>query len=171
MIEFHCEHCGKHVRAPDEHAGKRAKCPSCQQSVFVPGAVGDDDMLKLEPLDTKFVAEQSRLIRETRDLQNRLLHERETLPEGAVRHTTPGGGNDLPISAGDVEALVIEYAQRMAAGELEPAQELSREIRKHRQAAEAVLQKLTIDEVPHPALAKIPRPVLMGFFKQLREKK
>lgn len=29
-IEFQCEHCNTTLRVPDEHAGKRAKCPKCQ---------------------------------------------------------------------------------------------------------------------------------------------
>lgn len=169
-IEFHCEHCGKPVRAQDEFAGKRAKCPACQQSVYVPTPPDQVETLGLEPLDTQFVAEQGRLLRETRELQQRLLHEREAAAESA-RHSSHAASNDLPLPQGDVETLIIEYAQHMAAGRLEEADELAREIRKHRQAAEAVLQKLTIDDVPHPALAKIPRPVLMGFFKQLRERK
>lgn len=172
-IEFHCEFCGKQVRAQDEHAGKRAKCPSCHQSVYVPTPSDQIEALGIEPLDTKFVAEQSRLIRETRDLQKRLLHERDTGPieGGGPRHNPPGGGNDIPLPKGDIESLIIEYAQLMAAGNLEAADDLGNEIRKYKQAAETVLQKLTIDEMPHPSLSKIPRPVLMGFFKQLREKR
>mgnify|MGYP000946439218 CR=1 FL=1 len=49
-IEFHCEFCGKQVRAQDEHAGKRAKCPSCHQSVYVPTPSDQIEALGIEPL-------------------------------------------------------------------------------------------------------------------------
>ena len=29
-IEFQCEHCNTTLRVPEEHAGKKAKCPKCQ---------------------------------------------------------------------------------------------------------------------------------------------
>ncbi len=35
-IDFDCD-CGKTLRVPDEHAGKRVKCPGCNGISFVPG--------------------------------------------------------------------------------------------------------------------------------------
>src|SRR5436305_584175 len=35
-IAFSCP-CGKMLRVPDEHAGRRAKCPACNAIVEVPG--------------------------------------------------------------------------------------------------------------------------------------
>jgi hypothetical protein len=35
-ITFSCN-CGKTLRVPDEHAGRRAKCPACNAVVGVPG--------------------------------------------------------------------------------------------------------------------------------------
>ncbi len=36
MISFNCEHCGHKVSVPDEHAGKRGKCPRCTGTVAIP---------------------------------------------------------------------------------------------------------------------------------------
>ncbi len=36
MIHFHCPNCSKKVTVADEHAGKRGKCPKCQQVVIIP---------------------------------------------------------------------------------------------------------------------------------------
>ena len=36
-IAFSCS-CGRKINAKDEHAGKRVKCPGCQQPVTVPSA-------------------------------------------------------------------------------------------------------------------------------------
>lgn len=40
-IELLCKGCGQKLRVPDEHAGKQARCPSCQAITSVPaGAAG-----------------------------------------------------------------------------------------------------------------------------------
>lgn len=36
MIHFDCQHCGKPVRVPDAHAGKKGRCPSCHEVVSIP---------------------------------------------------------------------------------------------------------------------------------------
>jgi DNA-directed RNA polymerase subunit M/transcription elongation factor TFIIS len=36
LIEFHCPHCGKFLKTPDDKAGVRAKCPGCGERVTVP---------------------------------------------------------------------------------------------------------------------------------------
>jgi hypothetical protein len=68
-----------------------------------------------------------------------------------------------------METLVIEYVQAMIAGNLEEAEQLASDIRTDMKAAESVMDRLTMDELLPEALTDIPRPVLVGFFKQLRE--
>jgi len=63
---------------------------------------------------------------------------------------------------------VVEYVQCMADGKLADAEEIAAEIRRNRAEAEQIIERLTLDELPHPKLSKIPRPVLVGFLKQLR---
>jgi hypothetical protein len=170
-IEFHCHACGKLVRAPDDAGGKHAKCPACHQSVYVPLPATELDPLPLAPVDESFEREKERLMRETRDLQHRLLHERD-LPADAVRPPSPAAGaSEAFPQAIDIETVVIEYAICMADGNLEEANELAALIRKNRKAADDYIQRLMVDEILPPQLSRIPRPVLMGFFKQLREKK
>ena len=70
-----------------------------------------------------------------------------------------------------MDALVINYAAAMAAGDLAKAESFATQIRQNPRAAEEVMQRITVDQIPPPQLAKIPRPVLVGFFKQLRESK
>jgi hypothetical protein len=70
-----------------------------------------------------------------------------------------------------MEEAVVNYAKAMAAGNLERAEELAGEIRRDFRVADEVIQRLMLDEIPPAELADIPRPVLVGFFKQLREKK
>lgn len=43
MIAFACTECGKRLEVKDEHAGKKAKCPSCGAVVAVPQKLRDRD--------------------------------------------------------------------------------------------------------------------------------
>jgi hypothetical protein len=38
MIALKCPHCAKGIRAPDEQAGKRVRCPGCKEVLTVPAA-------------------------------------------------------------------------------------------------------------------------------------
>ncbi|MFO0839459.1 MAG: hypothetical protein U1D55_13165 [Phycisphaerae bacterium] len=168
-IEFHCNHCGKMIKTSDEHAGKNGRCPSCHQTVYIPTPPEQIELLKLAPLDDRAEIERDKLLRETRDLQHKLLREREVADDAGNR---PHSSHPTAMAPKvDVETLVIEYAISMADGNLADAQELAAELRKHMKQAENVMQRITVDEIPPPQLARIPRPVLVGFFKQLREKK
>ncbi|MFH1746457.1 MAG: hypothetical protein ABIG44_05365 [Planctomycetota bacterium] len=175
-IEFHCDHCGKMIRAGDEHAGKRGQCPHCHNSVYIPTPSDQIEILDLAPLDQSDEERQRRLLDEGRDLAHNIMHDRDT---GAVPEPPPAriaDSDNLPI--GDarlakamMEDLIIRYAQHMAQGDLTQAQELATEIRADLPLAEEVMQALMLDEIPPEQLASIPRPVLVGFFRQLREKK
>ncbi|MBN1456778.1 MAG: DUF4013 domain-containing protein [Sedimentisphaerales bacterium] len=51
MIKFCCEHCGHKIGAPDDYAGKKARCSKCKQPVKIPAEsqeikTGDSDMIK-----------------------------------------------------------------------------------------------------------------------------
>lgn len=167
-IELHCEHCGKLVRAPDDAAGKHGKCPACHQSVYIPTPSDAIEPLPFAPLDETEEERQKRLAAEAARLQAELLHDREAPPEraGESRRVEQA----IPPPKLDMETLIINYAAAMAEGRLEDAEKAAEQIRSDPRAAEDVMQRLTVDEIPPPQLANIPRPVLVGFFKQLRSK-
>jgi hypothetical protein len=48
-IEFTCPGCQNLLRVPDEHAGKQARCPECQQLSQIPLLVMDDQPVAAEP--------------------------------------------------------------------------------------------------------------------------
>ncbi len=169
-IEFHCNHCGKLVRAPDDAGGKRGKCPACHQSVYIPMPADQVEPLEIAPVDEAEERERDRLLKESQDLQRRLLEERE-IPKGMAAAAPPSPGGQVIPPQLDMETLLIEYAEAMAAGDLEQAEQLASDICTDMNAAEEVMQRLLLDELPPQRLAKIPRPVLVGFFKQLRAKK
>lgn len=163
-IEFHCDHCGAEVRTADENAGKRGKCPRCKQSVYIP-----TPREKIEPLP---FADDDQTTPETQDdeakeLLESLRDERGEIPEVQPESIAESEGDvRLPT---DFEAIIIEYARAMAAGNLEEAEKCAAQIRHDMQRAEEVMQRFEMDEIPHEQLADIPPPVLRGFFKQLRQ--
>jgi len=167
-IEFHCDRCGKLVRAPENAGGRHGKCPSCHQSVYIPTPDEQIEPLDIEPLDSAEERRRQKLIAESRALEEKLLHER-SLPKETAGSASRASSGPLPPPV-DVERLVTQYALAMAQGKLEEAAELAALIRRNLPAAEEVMQRLTIDEMPPPALERIPRPVLVAFFKQLRER-
>lgn len=169
-IEFHCSHCGKKIKAPDEHAGKRGKCPSCKNSVYIPTPDEDIEPLRLSPVDEQDEQQREKLMEESRNVARTLRGEGDDLPAEDTRPQTPSpmpeGDARLPT---DVETLVNEYLLAMHEGELDEAEELATEIRRDFSRAEQYLERIAMDEVPPKAIASIPRPILNGFIKQLRE--
>jgi phage FluMu protein Com len=171
-IEFHCEHCGKLIRAGDEEAGRRGKCPHCQISVYIPTPSSELEPLQLAPLDDRDEQQERQLEEESRKLAQRILQEKDVPPESyvsAAPRAEPVG--DARLTAANMENLVIEYVLCMSNGKLTEAEELAFEIRTVPHAAEQVIQRLTADQMPPPQLAKIPRPVFVRFLRQLLEKK
>jgi hypothetical protein len=171
-IEFHCEHCGKLVRAGDEHAGKRGKCPGCHQNVYIPTPDDQLDPLQVAPLDDADESRQKQLLDESRDLAQDLMRDREAPPESAADTApSPAPLGDARLAKAAMEESLVQYVQSMAKGDLSRAEQLAAEIRSDMTVAEEIMQRLTLDEIPPDELADIPRPVLVAFFKQLREKK
>ncbi len=168
-VEFHCSHCGMLVRAPDEAGGKWGRCPMCHQSVYVPMPDDRIEPLELAPEDETEEERRRRLEREAIELERAMLADRNPPPETAASRAA-GRTEGVLEPKPDIESLVLEYAIAMADGDLTRAEELAAEIRRDMKAAEEVMQRLTLDEVPHPKLAEIPRPVLVGFFRQLRQR-
>ena len=50
-IEVQCSACGKRLKAPDEQAGRRAKCPSCKAEITIPARAGTASADKTVPAD------------------------------------------------------------------------------------------------------------------------
>ena len=167
-IELHCNHCGKLVRAPDDAGGKHGKCPTCHQSVYIPTPADQIEPLAIAPVDESVEAKQRRLAAEAARLHNRLLYDREAPPERAGEERR--AEQVMPPPKPNMEQLIVEYAVAMAEGRLNDAERTAEDIRRDIGTAEDVMQRLTVDEIPPPKLAKIPRPVLVAFFKQLRGK-
>lgn len=168
-IEFHCDHCGHKVRTSSENAGKRGRCPSCHQSVYIPTPSEDIELLRLAPLDEDAERQKQRLLEKSREVVRSIREERTELPaEAAAESALPEPEGDVRLPS-DVETLVTQYILCMSQGELDEAEELARDIRRDMARADEFIQRLTIDELPPARLAGIPRALILGFIKQLRE--
>ncbi len=167
-IEFHCDHCGKKIRTGDESAGRRGRCPYCKQSVYIPTPREKIELLDLAPVDEEHERELEAMRDETRRLASNLLRDKEAPPEPAGG-TRGDARRDVAEPKADPETLIVQYAVHMASGDLPAADELAAEIRQDLAAAEQVMDRILMDEMPPAQLAQIPRPVLVGFFKRLRQ--
>ncbi len=166
-IEFHCVHCGHKVKAPDDAAGKRGKCPTCKNSVYVPTPSEDIEPLRLAPIDETARREREREEENARQSARRIREDRtEPAPEGP-KVPLPEPTGDVRL-APDMETLVTEYVLCMAESKLTEAEELAKDVRAHLAAAQEYIQRLTQDELPPTRLAHIPRGVLLKFLKQLQ---
>jgi hypothetical protein len=189
-IELHCNHCGKLVRAPDDAGGKHGKCPSCHQSVYIPTPPDQLEALKLEPVDSEFERRKARLMHETAELVGKIAREREgpekpgdraerlAREEKAAAARAAGGATSAAparpaaqLTPSEANELVIDYVVAMFEGRLAEAQVLADELRASMKTAEDAMQRIVVDEIPPTKLAKVPRPLIIGFFKQLREQK
>ncbi len=170
-IEFHCDHCSKLIRAPSEAAGRRGKCPYCQQSVYVPTPAEQIEEIPLAPLDTEEERERQRLERESRQAEREILADRRPPMDRAGASPTAPPESAMPEripGADDVEEMVIDYLLLMRNSELVQAESILADLRKSKAAALEVVNRLAADAVPPPALAGVPPGVYQGFLKNLR---
>jgi len=161
-ISFHCECCKKKIKAPDEAGGKWGSCPHCKHRCYIPLPPSDDEPpLTLVPLDEEEERRRDEMMRETYNLQQNILQERNA------------GGEDPEAAAGavtsekDLIKAIILYLRQMADGRLEQAEDTARMIVRHKEQAKDLLQRMARAEQPEPELADISPKLLQGFMKQL----
>lgn len=175
-IEFHCEHCNKLVKAPETAGGSRGKCPYCDGTCYVPLPPEELEELPLVPLDAADEQHQADDREEAARVQRALLADREEPVDsghgGAASHTasTPPvsfGNND---SGDDAKSLVLAYIQAMSEGKLQLADRAIARIAGMRPQAEAVIDQIASRRLPESEMPALPKPVLVGFLKQLRSR-
>ena len=167
-IDFHCDHCGKLIRAPHDAAGRRGKCPSCNQSVYIRTPPEELESLDLAPIDEAAEAVEREANHEAHVMAAKLLRERDAgpdVPPGA-RLGTPAA----PLSPELLEDRVIGFLGAMATTELDKAAHIVDQIRPQRAAVIEIIERLVQDSVPPAGCENVPPPVLRGFLNMLREK-
>ncbi|MBN2136936.1 MAG: hypothetical protein JW720_03945 [Sedimentisphaerales bacterium] len=164
-ITFHCEYCGKEIRAADQAGGKWGKCPACHNKLYVPN-LNINDELTLAPIDETEEEKKKRLMAETYMLTQDILQER-TIPEGDIElpASTPSTMDEREITK-----RVILYLRQMADGELEDAEMTVAAIAPHSRQAKPIIDKIALSEIPEPELADLAPQVLAGLIRTLRSK-
>jgi DNA-directed RNA polymerase subunit RPC12/RpoP len=163
-IRFHCDHCGKEIKADDGAGGKWGKCPSCHSKLYVPN-LNISDELRLAPIDETEEQKKKRLMAETYQLTQDILQERE-VPEGA----TDLGGPASEMSEKEMTKNIILYLRQMADGELGDAESTAAAISPHGRQAVAILDRIALSDIPEPELADLAPQVLAGLIRTLRSK-
>ncbi len=164
-ITFHCEHCGKKIEAPDNAGGKWGKCPACRNKVYVPDSNTGEE-LKLAPMDTNDLAEQRRLMAETRRIEQEILSEKDEVLDDSPEKAVPV----YDISDNELTKNIIIYLRLMADGDLEQAERISSSIIHCGKRALKILDGIAVSEIPEPELADIPQQILAGLVRTLRTK-
>lgn len=176
-IEFHCNFCGKLVKAPDEAGGKKGKCPACQNVLYVPMPEGAVDEFDLAPIDEAEERRRRQMEAQALAAERALLKEKQVPPEGATPTTRseidlpvpPAPSVSGPATSDDVEFLVIEWVRAMADGDLGDADRSMMLLQKDKAASKQAVQKVRMAEPPPSALQNVPRPVLNRYFKMLSD--
>jgi hypothetical protein len=161
-IKLHCDSCGKKIEAPDSAGGKWAKCPSCHARLYVPLPPTEDDELKLAPVDQAEEQRRKQLMRETFELTQHILEEKN------VPDAPPGTGSVPEINEEKLTDHIIRYLRQMANGDLDTAQRTADLIVPHRRKAATILEHLARSYPPDPELEDIPQQVLSGLIRNLR---
>ncbi|MBN2271410.1 MAG: hypothetical protein JXN61_12395 [Sedimentisphaerales bacterium] len=163
-IRFHCDHCGKEIKADDSAGGKWGKCPSCHHKLYVPN-LNISDELRLAPIDETEEQKRKRLMAETYELTQDILKERE-VPEGA----TDFGGPASEMNEKELTKNIILYLRQMADGELGDAETTAAAIASHGRQAVAIIDRIALTDIPEPELADLAPQVLAGLIRTLRSK-
>lgn len=163
-ITFHCEHCGKEIKAADSAGGKWGKCPACHNKLYVPNLETGEE-LTLAPEDKSNLEKQKELMAETYKLTQDILQEREP-PEGADELAGPVS----EMNGKDLTKNIILCLRQMADGELDESERIAASIAPRSTAAVEILDRIAVSEMPEPELADIPPQVLSGLIRTLRSK-
>lgn len=174
-IQLHCEHCGKLIQAPESVGGQSGKCPHCQGMNYIPlPADGAGGELPMAPLDEEFENHRQQAAAEDLAVQRRLWQEqdssRKTDRRGGVRQTDADLAPPSKHSRKQLTAMVVSFIEAMSRGDLKKAEQLTTQLATQRAEVFRVLDELVSDDLNSYGLPTLPRPVLVGFMKQLRSK-
>lgn len=165
-ISFHCEQCGKKVKAPDTAGGKWGACPQCQHRCYIPMPISPDEPeLKLAPVDESEESRIERMMKEAHSVTQFILHETQPI-EGGV------GEEEAAQQAEEKQVIktCIVYLRQMVDGELMIAEKTLEELKAHKKAALHVLARMARAERPEPELADIPDRIFRGLVRDASDK-
>lgn len=160
-ILFHCEHCRKEVKAPDDAGGHRGKCPYCSQSNYIPLPAEEREEIPLKEVDEQ---EERRAAEEAHRLMEA---EQELLREMGGPPAAPLEQRDN-LSVTDLYHFIVNYCLDMANGQLERAQTHVGSLKKFGPLGLQAVEDSLSGRVQEAALDSLPTRVVQGYLKQLR---
>ena len=170
-ITFKCEHCGKKIEAPDAAGGKWGKCPGCKSKVYVPSKEAEaEGELKLAPLDAEEEKRRKQMLVEEARLRQEIMEETDVPEEGMQAKREQNEQKAGALSDAEIEVGIISYLRQMADGDLEEAERTAKPLILSGKKTLKILERIALSEIPGPEIADIPRNVLAGLIKGLREK-
>jgi len=135
---------------------------------------GEGGELPLTPLDEEFERHRKQAAAEDLAVQRRLWHERDssrrTDRSGSVRQADPEPAPRPRHSHKQLTTMVVSFIEAMSRGDLEKAEQLTAQLAGQKAEVFQVLDELVSDDLNTYGLPTLPRPVLVGFMKQLRSK-
>lgn len=169
-IEFHCEHCNHLIKAPDDAGGRTGKCPHCQNAAYIPRQ--DEGELDLAPLDDDEEMRRKKAAQEAAAYQKSLLHERNVPGEkgGRAAGGKPGATGQFISDTRHVTSQIVRYVEAMSTGKLDTAEAVAQDLAPHKATVVQVLTDMAKGDLGAYGLPALPKPVLMGFLKQLHQR-
>ena len=160
-ITFRCQSCHKEVTAPDSAAGKTGKCPYCGQANLVPAGADEDNEIPLAPIDeAEEVARQEQI---------RALYEQEQDLLSEIGGPPPIPLDQLKdIQSSDLHHFVVNYCLDMADGKLQRAEQHVEQLQRYGMVGYQAVEDFLSGMATEPAMDHIPRPVLLGFLRELK---
>jgi len=174
-IEFHCVHCNLVIKAPEESGGKKGRCPHCKGVCYIPmpaDQVGEYDVAPLDPQEER---RRQAALSETAQLQHEILHDRSKPDERGGRGGAARGGAGAGAERGSAvrppesaRERVVAYVEAMSEGRLEDAERYAFQLAAQKAEVLKLIERIMVDDVAAAGMPAVPRPVLVGFLKQLQ---
>ncbi|MEN6385253.1 MAG: hypothetical protein ABFD79_08630 [Phycisphaerales bacterium] len=158
-ITFHCECCKKKITAPDTAGGKWGKCPYCNHKCYIPLPPStEDEEIKLAPLDESEEEKYNRMMHETQNITQSLLHQTKE-PDDAQQSDE--------IDDKELAVRIVNYLKLMSQGALDEADSLAAKIAPYKKSAKPMLEKILKSKTPLPQLQSIPKKVLEHYINDM----
>ena len=179
-MKLHCEKCGAGIQAPREMAGSMGKCPSCNNSMYIPTPEDEIEELPLVAEDTLDLQKEARLQAERRRLDSLLAHENR-IPDAAdgsdahARTSAATGRSGMAESgaAGSssrTEQALHKYLTAVRDSDLDTAERALNVLKLQPRTARELIDRLAADQIPPPEVANVHPGVYQGMLKTLRGK-
>ncbi len=161
-ITFRCEKCRKTVEAPNSAVGRRGKCPYCGATSYIPSPVKEEDVIPLAPVDETEERQMQQEIASLLEQERELLHDLGGSPEEPLEHKED-------LRSEDLQHFVVNYCMDMFHGNLDRATQHIAKLKKFKFTAMEAVEDFQTGKAAENVLATIPKKVLQGFLKDLRD--